>query len=292
MVSQPRLAATARAALRYLDELEADRRFFLFLHTYHVHAPYEPDADDLALTRSAGGGGQVGDRLSSRVLEELNRDGAVSAGDLAAVRALYQAEIRGMDRDLAVLLDGLRQRSLLETSVLVLLSDHGEELGERGRAGWHSHSLYDELLRVPLVVRLPGARAAGKRVERMVGLIDVAPTLLDLVDWPVPASFRGTSLVALLDDPATAHRDAILASRDEVGSEPLRAVRTTRWKLIGDELFDLAADPQELVDVSPQHPDVVVQLRALLEAEGQAEAGPAVELDPELERQLGALGYL
>ena len=85
----------------------------------------------------------------------------------------YDAEIRSMDRGLAMLVDGLRERGLYDDALILFTSDHGEEFHEHGWVGWHSHTLYDELLRVPLVVKLPGNRAAARRIAHQVRLTDL-----------------------------------------------------------------------------------------------------------------------
>lgn len=286
-----RLAAVGNRGIDWIDALAPDQRFFLFLHTYHVHAPYEPEPGDVARFRDPGYDGRLADALSIKTLEGHNERGDLRPEDLAHVANLYQAGIRGMDRDLGLLLARLRARNQLDQILLVVLSDHGEELGERGSTGWHAHTLYDELLQVPLLIRFPGGHSAGSRIEGVVGLIDVAPTLLDLLAFPRPAGFAGESLLPLIADPRAPFREHVLAVRDEVGPEPLRAVRTAEWKLIGTSLYDLSNDPDELVDVAASHPEIVARLSALRDTPTDAST-EEVAIDEELRSELEALGYL
>ena len=287
-------------ALEWLDApaTPVDEPFFLFLHSYEVHHPYTPNPEDLARFAPAGYDGWLGDRIEISELRWINQGGVEIDGvDLARIRAAYAAEIASVDRALGRLLDGLRERRLLDRTLIVFTSDHGEEFGEHGTVGWHTHSLYDELLRVPLIVALPGGRWAGERVGRQVRLMDVAPTVLDALAAEVPAGWEGTSLLALLRGErvppllAVAQRDVRDGDRDEGDA----ALRTGRWKWYEGRLHDLLADPAERHDYTHLEPELARTLEAalgeLLRA-GPAAAGDEVELDPETRERLKALGYL
>jgi len=287
-------------ALEWLDAPAepVDEPFFLFLHSYEVHHPYTPEAEDLARFAPAGYDGWLGDRIDISELRWINQGGVeIDGADLARIRAAYSAEIASADRALGRLLDGLRERRLLDRTLIVFTSDHGEEFGEHGTVGWHTHSLYDELLRVPLVVALPGGRWGGERVARQVRLMDVPPTILDALAAEVPAGWEGRSLLALLrGEPvppllAVAQRDVRDGDRDEGDA----ALRTGRWKWYDGRLHDLLADPAERHDYSHLEPELARTLEAalgeLLRA-GPAAAGEEVELDPETRERLKALGYL
>lgn len=292
-VRRPRLARVVRRGLEWLDRLPAGAPFFLFLHTYHVHAPYEPEPSDIAVFRDAAYDGRLPDRMPIKALEGHNQAGDLRPEDIAHVGALYDAGIRAMDRELGQLLEGLAARGRLDDVALMVVSDHGEELGERGWVGWHAYTLFDELLHVPVLLRLPEARGAGRRIDQQVGLVDVAPTLLELAGLPEPDAMDGASLVPLLSsDRGLDHREWVVSVRDEEGS-PLRSVRTAHFKLIGDQLFDLAADPAESIDIAAREPEIVAELRGLLlEALAPSvEAGHA-EIDDELRAELEALGYV
>src|SRR6185369_1319521 len=162
------------------DWLDAHRneRFFLFVHTYQVHDPYTPPPayHDMFATGA--------EAESPR--ETLDR---------------YEAEVRYTDDQLAALWRVVERLGLADDTIVIVTSDHGEEFGEHGLLR-HGTDLYDETLLVPLVMRAPGIVPRGLRVDAQIGLIDVLPTLLELLDVPVPAKVQGRSVVAFLrNDP-------------------------------------------------------------------------------------------
>ena len=286
---------SVRMALELLDRPDP-RPSFLFLHTYEVHHPYTPDPQVLERL-DPGYTGALGARIKVATLKEINRGArAIDAADARRIERAYDAEIVSMDAGFATLIEGLRVRRPERKTVVVLTSDHGEEFGEHGQMGWHSHTLYDELLRVPLVVRLPGGEAAGGEVTRPVRTIDIAPTLLELAGVAAPPSFDGESLLPLVRGEARRERPAIAVLDDgKPWREGSLALRWNGWKLYDRRLFDLGADPVELVDRAPQQRERALELermlRAALERRSAADSEP-VELGDELERELRALGYL
>jgi len=199
----------------------------------------------------------------------------------------------------------LKTRGLYEDSVIVVLSDHGDEFYEHGRFN-HGHSLYDELIRVPLLIRFPGGAFGGRRIATPVELIDVVPTVLDFLGHPMPDDLDGTSAWPLVqrgpdEEPQHTARYAISAA-DGVGI----AIRSATHKLIrteaGDAFYSLLDDPGETRDVhDPTDPRVQALVR-LLEAHLASRGDPLppqsgdpdgpAPLDPGLEDRLRALGYL
>ena len=285
--------------LGWLDERgtgDADRPFFAFLHSYQVHHPYLPEEDDLERFEGSPYDGWMGRSVSVQSLNRINR-GARTAepADQEFIRTAYDAEIRSMDRALGRLLAGLRERGVLEDTLVIFTSDHGEEFGEHGKWGWHGHTLYDELLRVPLVVRFPEGRWAGQRVRRQVRLIDLAPTALDGLGVPAPESWWGVSLRPLLEGGEIEPLVAV-ARVDQKSENPAEAVRTGRWKWSAGELFDLANDPGERFDVLLDNVGLAAALEGHLEAIRERMAGRAeaevIELDAGTVEELEALGYL
>jgi arylsulfatase A-like enzyme len=119
---------------------------------------------------------------------------------LGQVRDLYDGALAYTDDNLARLLRALSEIGLEESTVVVVAGDHGEALGDHGLYFTHDFTLYDEVLRVPLVVRMPGRVAPGTTVAQQVRLMDIAPTLLELADLDVPEDMEGVSLVALLEN--------------------------------------------------------------------------------------------
>ena len=213
-------------------------RWFLMTHYMDPHDPYFPHPYD--------GSGYA------RV--EHPHPGLGEASWLAE---LYAGEVSYWDTEFGRLLDWMEERELLEDTVVILTSDHGEEFGEHG-GFWHGNRLYDEAIRVPLIMRVPGHSAS--RVRDQVRLIDLPPTIADLAGAPHGRQWQGFSLLrgyALRDT-----KDRLALAEGEFEGFQLRAVRDQDWKLIENlagpsdrprppqELFYLAEDPGELRDLS------------------------------------------
>ncbi len=287
-----RFGATVREAVPWLRAHTA-RPFFLFLHSYEPHHPYEPPPAYLAAIENASYAGTLPDTISVELLRQINSgEFAVDEADLAHIVAAYDAEIRSMDDGFSALVRTLRGAALWDRTLVVFTSDHGEELGERGNVGWHSHSLYDEQLRVPLIFKLPRNAYAGHRVERQVRSLDIAPTVLAVLGIPPPAQFRGVDLTAFLrGEPVP---PLLAVSKRDLAARDLTSVRTEEWKLQPGALFHLAGDPGEQWSIL--HPGAETDLQAALAAE--LAAGPSV---PPAEQvvppgstlaELKALGYV
>jgi arylsulfatase A-like enzyme len=224
----------------------------------------------------------------------------------------YDGQVLRVDRALEEFFGSLEARAAEEHALWIVTSDHGEGLGAHDFLG-HGKNLYEEQLRVPLLLRFPGDGSAGLRIHRPVQLLDLFPTLAELTGGldPLPSTIGGRSLVPLLrgadlfeERPLFAERRP--ADRHELESGwdagKLLSYRDGSWKLILSsagrlELYDLAADPLELHDRSADEPEVLERLRAeLLRRFRQLRAdGAAVqtgEIDPEHVKELEALGYL
>ncbi len=292
--------ARARAAL--LATLSQERRAprFVFLHSYVAHNYVAPRADFEALgARDAWTPYALGspvEDLGAAVAAEpdaARRDALIAIG-----RARYSASVRVADRWVADVLDALDRAGRLERTIVIVTSDHGEELCERGRFG-HAHSVSDEVLHVPLLIHGPGV-AAG-RFDDLVSLVDVAPTLRELCGL-APRPRGGVSLVPLLSGKGRA-RSPVLAQLATNGRE-IRVAHGTRFKLIettpldgaagSTALFDLAQDAGERADVAPLRPDLVAELSRFLAESTRAdrEAGnggllvaPSAEVIEQLRQQ-------
>jgi arylsulfatase A-like enzyme len=207
----------------------------------------------------------------------------------------YDSEIAWTDRQLGRLLDALRESGRLERTIVVVLADHGEGFGAH-RQLYHTSTLFQELLHVPLIVRVPGF--PPQRVPDVVAESDVAPTLLALLGLPVPPEFRGRALKFERGRFRTGGERMVVAETQRFAD--LRSLRAGRFKLIQDRatgrqrLFDLQADPDEQANLAKQRPDLVERLQAALDAHyasGSTRA-PEKELPEDLERDLRSLGYI
>ncbi len=295
-----------RLAREWLATRDAKHPFFLYLHFMDVHGPYRaPKADYEAVRQSPtlGPSRPMSEAERARLRTYLLRapwaqsDQAV---DVREWRARYAAGVRVLDRQLGRFLEELEKSGALDRSIVVVTSDHGEELADRG--GWdHGHGLDDHQLHVPLLVRLPGGALGGRRVSDVVSLVDVMPTLLAWAGVPVPASAQGRDLTPVMRGDATEERPTFAGG---VKWNPeLRSVRTAEWKLIEDgrsgtaRLFDLARDPEERTDVAATRPDVATELASkLAEHRRKLAAAPSlapakVEVSGDMQKRLEALGY-
>ncbi|HEY7699387.1 MAG TPA: sulfatase/phosphatase domain-containing protein, partial [Vicinamibacteria bacterium] len=183
-----------------------------------------------------------------------------------------------------------------EKTVLALTSDHGEELLEHG--GWdHGFNLYEHQIRVPLLIRAPGARGAGRRVVRRANLVDVMPTLLALVKVPAPDGVEGRDLFA------SEEAEALSFASATKHREGVQALRTDRYKLIFDgktgavSLFDLESDPSEYRDIASENEEEARKLLGILSrhmADGRRRRlQPESAIIPEeIRKRLESLGYL
>jgi len=218
------------AAIDWLDE-NADGKFFLFLHTYEVHAPYQSTGDYLKLFEK-NYSGTLPETIAPGLLIKIN-SGAVGidGADVQHIVNAYDAQIRSMDDAFGRLITHLRSTRRQDRTLIVFTSDHGEEFGEHGQIGRHSHALYDELLRVPLIVRMPGARFASTVVERQVRGIDILPTVLDVLGLQSLAQFEGSTLTGLLLQRQEDERVAV-SQLDTTDRLPPSSIRTESRKLI------------------------------------------------------------
>ncbi|TDI12879.1 MAG: tetratricopeptide repeat protein, partial [Acidobacteria bacterium] len=215
----------------------------------------------------------------------------------------YHGEIAYADAQLGRVLDQLAQRGWLDDTLVVLTSDHGESLDEHGEST-HGLFVYDATLRIPLLMRHPGRLGEGRTVDSLASLVDVAPTILEVLGLPgsaLPAA--GRSLLPALqgeeDEPPAVFLES-WAPRLDYGWSELTAIRDARWKYIRaprPELYDLQADPLELTDLAAAEPERAREYAGKLEAlESSISSGhPTAErqqLDPQVRKALESLGYL
>lgn len=255
------------AALAWLEE-QPNEPFFCWVHLYDPHMPY--------YTHQALVGTQFHGRKS------------------------YDAEVAFMDMQVGRLMAFLKQRKLLERMLVIAVGDHGEGLGDHGESA-HGYTLYDSTLRVPLIISRPGHVPQAARTPAMVSLVDLFPTILDLLGIPLSKeqaerSFKSAVHGGHIDSP-TLYAETELPYTDQ-GWSPLRCLITRRWKYIRTarvELYDRQADPAELNNLVGDRPDLVAQLEgglADLESRMTHHAAQPVEMTPEDISRLEALGYV
>jgi len=283
----------------WLDERQdAEAPFFLFLHAIDPHGPYDPAPEFEEMFEA---GGAPAHYRTVRYLLGLNRgDVEPDSGTAEALSRLYDAEVAQNDRAFGELLDELEDRGLVEDTAVIYVSDHGEEFAEHGR--WeHGLSLYEEVLRVPLIMRLPGVPA--RRVEAPAQHIDLLPTLLGYLGIePPPTDGRD-----LLAERRRGGAPLDVYAHLDVDGHRAASVIRGRFKLVlplspsqgtAPMLFDLDADPGELEDLAGDRPDIVARMLGLLAERnlaGEIESAEEIEddqIDEDVRRRLRALGYV
>lgn len=241
--------------------------FFIWIHLYDPHAPYDPPAP------------------------------------FDKFKDPYDGEIAYADASLGKLFSYLRQRGLYDRALIAMMSDHGESLGAHGES-MHGIFLYDETIRVPLIFKLPGSALAGRRVPERVRLVDVAPTLLSMLSLPLPPTFQGQSLVPLMKPhqkplpelPAYAETEY---PHRAFGWSALRSMRSGKYLFIRApkrELYDESRDPEAKSNLSGPSRAVTDTLQTQLdrfreETASFKENQQSADLTAQQNENLSALGY-
>lgn len=247
--------------------------FFLAVGLYRPHSPWyvprkyfderplaevrlpEVKVDDLNDVPAASKTYLNGENLHQKILDSKLWPSAVQA---------YLANVSFCDAMVGRVLDSLERSAHKDRTIIVFTSDHGWYLGEKQR--WHKGGLWEEATRVPLVIVAPGVTQPGVQTKQPVSLVDLYPTLCDLVALPKPAHLDGETLLPLLKDPAATRTRAALTASG-AGDKASLAVRTDRWRYIvnydgTEELYDHEADPNEWTNLAryPEHQDLIKRL--------------------------------
>lgn len=292
----------AADVIEWLDARDAARPFFLYVHTIDPHVPYLPPAAELALYDPDPYEGPIDFNRDRELLEKIKAGTqATNERDRVHLEALYDAEITYHDHHFGSIMEALERRGLADDTMVVFTADHGEEFFDHGSVG-HGHSMYEELVNVPLIVRVPGVTDRPVRLDDSVGLVDVLPTIYEVLGRDVPADLSGESFYPLLrGESADAPRIAVSGFM-----EGWRSVNIGRFKFIQRAerqlmLFDLVADPDESRDLAAEHPIAVRYLRGMLGlalsgAEHRERRRPAIRqeslvIDDATRQMLEELGY-
>ncbi len=221
---------------------------------------------------------------------------------LAELQRRYGLEVEYVDREIGRLLDFMDERHLLDNTLVVFLSDHGEGLGDHNHLG-HISQLYNSLLDVALIARFPGHLPEGAVIDEPVAMVDVLPTVLDLMGLASPQRVNGISLVPLMAGGRTEPRSIVAETYRPEAYSDKRALVRDGFKYIHswtddrewEELYDLAADPAELHDLSKAEAERLAATRAALQTrlrEGVTAEVLEAELSTEDVERLRALGYI
>lgn len=255
--------------------------FFMWVHLYDAHFPYEPPPPYKVKYASAP----------------------------------YDGEIAYVDSDVGKFLNELRARGLYENAVIAVMADHGEALGDHGE-DTHGIFLYDETIHVPLVIKLPGGDSAGRRIDNRVELVDVLPTILQAVGVEVPQEVQGESLLGIITPKVATDKSVGVSNVPETFRDrrayaetdyphrayhwsSLRALRAGKYLYIQaprPELYDQTLDPNAKNDLSAVSTAVTSTLAGQLDTFRQktssVKEAPELAMDPEAQEKLAALGYV
>jgi arylsulfatase A-like enzyme len=316
-------AKLAYAATRWIEK-NADRNFFLFLHTYQIHNPYY--AEEPWHRRYLGAG--AGPAALNMVLLGFNHEERFKPLSEEMHRNIvgsYDGEISYTDeRLIGPLVAKLKALGIYDRTMIVLTSDHGEEFFEH-RAWLHTHSVYDEVLRVPLIVKFFGSRNAGRAVRSPAFGVDVMPTVAEELGLRLPSGdLDGKSLLRLADGGDEAAGKAPRLGLSDLAPQRAMKIHIPRkvalvrppYKLIVNEpyspedlayflsppppmaeieIFDVSRDPGETRNLAAERPELLRELRAVLRERYKPRKRPGtvkVEMDDDLLKQLKSLGYL
>lgn len=228
-------------------EQHKGERFFAYVHTIDPHVPYDPPEQFLSMYRTTPYTGQVAPRKTPEQLADAKRSPprvTFNAADKQYLRDLYDGEISYHDHYLGLFVERLKKLGVYDDTIFVITADHGEEFDEHGSWG-HGHSVYQELLWIPYIVRFPGVVPAGKRIPQAVSSMSVFPTVMEAVGMPLPSQLEDRSLLGFVrggePPPVPVAFSDFLDDR--------RVIRAGRWKLIlrglNETFFDLESDPSE-----------------------------------------------
>jgi len=290
------LAETIERACSEIDSPERTGPYFAFLHTYDVHCPYDPPERYAVRFRSQPRANHIptAGKCGNPDFNQMN----LTPGQIRFLSDQYDAGIRELDDSLRSLFDYFDQRGAWDDTIVVLVSDHGEEFGEHGQIG-HQRTLYIEALRVPWILAAPGLN--HDVIDEPAGLIDVMPTLLDLLGMPF-AHLPGRPLLNRSNRHPTSDSDArpLFSELDQLLEA--RSVIVGPYHLIVSDqsaqqwLFDLTIDPTETQNLANHRPDVLSRLTSLLEIHERNQLNTSTTASSHLSdqrlQQLRSLGYV
>jgi len=287
----------------------SDERFFLFVHYWDPHTPYiQPPEYREVFHHEKGGLSDLEVKEASagyKYVPGWGRVGEINEGDERRSIDLYDGEIAYMDRAIGEVLDALEETGILDETLILVTSDHGEQLGQHG--AWGHNALHDAVTHIPLIMRYPKKLPKGKKLRGFGQHIDILPTILDLTGAPGLSDIDGQSLTPLLKGRPV--RDRIFM--EHVGLQ--RAVRTEEWKLLeyvsGEgvperfmtpggpvQLYNLRDDPMETINLAEKEEKQLRALQGVLHdwvrsnlREGEED--PILAYRPELRGAAAQMGY-
>jgi arylsulfatase A-like enzyme len=316
----------SQKVIKWLEDYSFSKPFFLFLHCYDVHRYKPPKYIEKMFTEGYKGKllklrkaeYKLEQRVTANAFYNLDED------DINHLRNLYNAEIYKTDSKFGEILNYLKERNLYKDALIIITSDHGEEFWEHGGTG-HGWSLHQHQLRVPLIIKFPDNAFSGRKIQELVGVIDIAPTILDILGIPAPEEFQGISLLPLIKDNAKVERyfiaEASLLGNQKCIIYKKHSLLFNKYPPIGEnifnwrrflyvwrnilnfsenELFDLANDPGEKLNILSKKLELANKMEIILLREidknltfkASSVSVKRVELNKETREHLKSLGYI
>ncbi len=289
------LSNSGARALSWLDSLPTGQKFFMFFHGYDLHGQAMLAKEGQTFVPKGYTGPYTGSAQEEAVLREaqLTQEGiSLTTEDVAFWNGLYDSKILAADAEVGTFIEALKERGLYDRTIIILVSDHGEEYYEHGGID-HGHTLYDELVRVPLIMRVPGYE--GGRTTAQVSTMDVAPTLASLLGVSYPAPYArqliGRDLSGFLTNPGLRGEDAYLETdyREYVHERGIRSRDGYKYVINlntgREELYDLSTDPKEMKNIVETDLAHAATLRAKVRMHMKEDLGA----DPDERPKIGCL---
>ena len=281
----------------WLDQ-NAEKPFFAWVHYFEPHAPYEP----WGLEGFAHNGTPENPAISHRDILPLGDAATYTEADHKALHELYREEVSYSDGLVGEVLAKIDELGIKDETLVIVTADHGEMLGEHG-LNYHHHGMFDEVLRIPLIIRAPGTRAKTRIVEQQVRLMDLANTVLDYLKIDPMKASEGVELMGYAEgvrsktiwSSLVGRRARSFAEGALVGMRS-NGVKYIRDIVTGEEsLYHLLEDPKELVDLKNEQPEVLEKARRLIASEVEAFSSQVnvniTEVDASEAKMLEMLGY-
>ncbi|MCI0602667.1 sulfatase, partial [bacterium] len=297
-------AALTTKAIRWINT-NRKRDFFMWLHYFDPHMPYTPPGSFLPERKPSP---RIGKKYQHSVIHTLRAGLFVpTTSEREWIKELYLSEVQYVDDQIGRLMNELKKKQIYDRSLIILTSDHGEEFWEHGGFE-HAHTVYNELLRVPLIIKLPEFSHKG-RMEPLVPTSAILPTLLDLCGIRSgPHAFSSSSLVSLwnFDDPLFKEEPVISTGQlyfDKKFSLQFNGMKYIRNHVTNrEELYDLRSDPSEQVSFAGHDPEKLEEMRSFLREKQRGALGlqsryhiqgpVQIELTPADLEMLRSLGYV
>lgn len=276
--------------LKWARKVGKNHKFFAYIHYLDLHSPYQPKSpyDTLYLSGNQNEGEKS--KKEKRIFIQ---------------KALYDGQLTYIDSQIGHLLNELKKAGLYDNTLIIITADHGDAFGEHGFFT-HSQAPYEELVRVPLIIKFPKSLHAGEVIKNQVRLIDVMPTIIDYLNLETGLKLSGFSLLNYLDNNRALNREvdfpeyAVTEIYNQRHNLDVISIRTEEFKYIhfknkDDELYDLKADPSEKNNIIKQKPEVAQRFSQMLPpilAQRNEKRVNKVTLDKGTVEELKALGYI